>query len=115
MPTKHKPTEREREQWRVRDRERLKVAAEQLLTSEGWQRWVGVRSRNGLARYSVNNQLLIALARPDATFVAGFHAWQELGYAVRKGERAIWILAKRAVLHRMRSRLIAASVLPGGV
>jgi hypothetical protein len=102
MPTKHKLTAEEREQRRARDRERLKVAAEQLLTSEGWQRWVRVRSRNGLARYSVNNQLLIALARPDATFVAGFHAWRELGYAVRKGEKAIWILAPMKVKERDR-------------
>jgi hypothetical protein len=54
MPTKHKLTGEEREQRRVRDRERLKIAAERLLTSEGWQRWVRVRSRNGLARYSLN-------------------------------------------------------------
>jgi hypothetical protein len=53
MPTKHKATEQGREQRRARDRERLKVAAEQLLTSEGWQRWVGVRARTGLARYSL--------------------------------------------------------------
>jgi hypothetical protein len=46
-------SESEREQRRARDRERLKVAAEQLLTSEGWERWVHVRSRNGLSRYSV--------------------------------------------------------------
>jgi len=39
------------EQRRERDREQLKHAAEQLLTSEGWQRWVRVRARNGLARY----------------------------------------------------------------
>jgi N-terminal domain of anti-restriction factor ArdC len=82
-------SESEREQRRARDRERLKVAAEQLLGSEGWERWVRVRSRNGLARYSVNNQLLIALVRPDATFVAGFRAWLELGYQVDKGEKAI--------------------------
>ena len=92
MARKQKLTAEEREQRRVRDRERLRVAAEQLLTSEGWQRWVRVRARNGLARYSVNNQLLIALARPDATFVAGFHAWRELGYAVRKGERAALVI-----------------------
>ncbi len=86
-------TEAEREQRRAYDRERLREAAEQLLTSEGWQRWVRVRARNGLTRYSINNQLLIALARPDATFVAGFRAWLELGYCVRKGEKAIRILA----------------------
>ncbi|MFP5326105.1 MAG: ArdC-like ssDNA-binding domain-containing protein [Acidimicrobiia bacterium] len=86
-------TEAEREQRRAQDRERLQQAAEQLLSSEGWQRWVRVRARNGLTRYSLNNQLLIALARPDATFVAGFRAWLDLGYCVRKGEKAIRILA----------------------
>ena len=90
----------EREERRARDRERLKEAAEQLLTSEGWRRWVHVRSRNGLARYSVNNQLLIALACPDATFVAGFRAWLDLGYCVRKGEKAIRILAPMALKPR---------------
>ncbi|MGP0048178.1 MAG: hypothetical protein ACLPZR_04925 [Solirubrobacteraceae bacterium] len=37
--------------------------------------------------------MLVAMARPDATFVAGFKAWLGLGYAVRKGERAIAIIA----------------------
>jgi N-terminal domain of anti-restriction factor ArdC len=95
-----KLSESEREQRRAWDRERLKLAAEQLLSSEGWERWVRVRSRNGLARYSVNNQLLIALARPDATFVAGFRAWLELGYQVGKGEKAIWILAPLKIKER---------------
>jgi len=94
--------EAEREQRRARDRERLKRAAEQLLSSEGWDRWVRVRSRNGLARYSLNNQLLIALARPDAAFVAGFRSWLELGYQVRKGEKAIWILAPLGIKDRDR-------------
>src|SRR3712207_5497160 len=44
-------------------------------------------------RYSFNNQLLIFLQRPDATLVAGFRRWQELGRQVRKGERGISILA----------------------
>jgi antirestriction factor ArdC-like protein len=64
------------------------------LTSDGWQRWVRVRSRNGLARYSISSQLLIALGRTDATFVAGFRAWLELGYCVKRGEKAIRIFAK---------------------
>ena len=66
-------TDSEREQRRERDRQRLKQATEQLLSSEGWLRWVRVRSRNGLARYSVNNQLIIALSKPDALYYA---AWQ---------------------------------------
>jgi hypothetical protein len=40
----------ERQQRREQDRERLKQAAEQLLTSEGWQRWVRVRAQGGLAK-----------------------------------------------------------------
>ena len=57
----------------------VEQAARELLTSAGWQRWVKVRSRNGLARYSLGNQLLIAMQAPDARFVAGFHAWKDLG------------------------------------
>ena len=59
-----------------------------------------VRARNGLSRYSINNQLLIALARPDATYVCGFRAWLQLGYQVRKGEKAIWILAPMPIKRR---------------
>ena len=87
---------------RRQDRERLQRAAEQLLTSEGWQRWVRVRSQAGLARLSLSNQLLVALARPDATFVAGFEAWLRLGFAVTKGEKAIAIVAPLPVKERDR-------------
>jgi hypothetical protein len=50
MTAKRRLIEKEREQRRAQDRQRLKNAAEQLLTSEGWQRWVQVRARGGLAR-----------------------------------------------------------------
>jgi hypothetical protein len=42
---------------------------------------------------TINNQLLIALAMPDATYVCGFRTWLTLGYQVRKGEKAIRIMA----------------------
>jgi hypothetical protein len=90
----------EREQRREQDRQRLHEAANRLLTSEGWQRWVRVRARGGLARLSLNNQLLIALACPDATFVAGFKAWLSLGYCVRKCEKAIRIIAPMPIKPR---------------
>jgi N-terminal domain of anti-restriction factor ArdC len=103
MARRPKLTETEREQRRAADRERVKQAAEQLLTSEGWQRWVRLRSRAGLARLSLSNQLLVALAKPDATFVAGFKAWLELGYCVRKGEKAIRIVAPMPIKERDRA------------
>ena len=95
-------TEQERAERRRQYRERLHHAAEQLLSSEGWKRWVRVRSKAGLARLSISKQLLVALARPDATFVAGFNTWLRLGYAVRKGERAVVIIAPLPVKERDR-------------
>ncbi len=44
-------------------------------------------------RYSFHNVCLIARQRPDATGVAGFHAWHKLLRFVRKGEKGIAILA----------------------
>jgi antirestriction protein ArdC len=44
-------------------------------------------------RYSLNNVLLIALQKPNASYVAGFRTWNELGRFVKKGEKGIMILA----------------------
>src|SRR3954449_4779089 len=90
---KRRLTKSERDQRRAREPQRLEDACEQLLCSDGWQRWVRARARNGLARYSVSNLCLILLARPDASYVAGFKAWLDLGYCVRKGERGLRIFA----------------------
>jgi antirestriction protein ArdC len=52
-----------------------------------------LRTMSRFARYSLGNILLIASQRPDATRVAGFRKWKELGRHVRRGERGIAILA----------------------
>ena len=44
-------------------------------------------------QYSVGNCLLIAMQKPEATFVAGFQKWRQLGRYVKKGEKGILILA----------------------
>ncbi len=44
-------------------------------------------------RYSPANQMLIYMQKPDATLVAGYRKWQDLGYQVRRGEHSIAILA----------------------
>jgi hypothetical protein len=91
-------SEAEREQRRSAERERVKEAAEQLLTSEGWQRWV--RARSMFRRYSAHNCMLIALdfhlrgIEPEP--VAGFRTWLKLGRCVRKGEHGIRIAARVA-------------------
>ena len=87
----------ERDARRAADRSRMEEAARALLTTEGWQRWVKVRSTNGLARYSLRNQMLIAIECHGRgitpTYVAGFRAFLDLNRCVRKGETAIRILA----------------------
>lgn len=44
-------------------------------------------------RYSLHNVLLIASQKPNASYVAGFRTWNELGRFVKKGEKGIIILA----------------------
>jgi len=39
-------------------------------------------------RYSLHNVLLIALQKPNASYVAGFRTWNELGRFVKKGRKA---------------------------
>ena len=82
-------TEQQREERRAVERQLAVDAVEQLRSSEGWQRWLAVRRR--FHRYSLRNQLLIALQKPDATHVAGFRAWLGLGYAVKRGEHGLRI------------------------
>jgi len=43
--------------------------------------------------YSIGNQILIMLQKPDAARVAGFNTWKDLGRWVKKGEKGIAILA----------------------
>jgi len=70
---------------------RLTEGVTTLVTSARWRQWLDVQSR--FHHYSFNNTLLILLQRPDATVVAGCGAWRKLGRCVRRGEKAIWILA----------------------
>lgn len=61
--------------------------------SERLERYLDFTSR--FHRYSVNNQILIFLQCPNATFVAGYRKWQDMGYQVAKGAKGIRILAPR--------------------
>ena len=59
--------------------------------SQALKLYLAVMSR--FHRYSWGNVLLIYSQRPDATHVAGFHAWLRMRRYVRKGEKGIVILA----------------------
>ncbi len=62
-----------------------------LTTSEEWRHYLDFQSR--FHSYSFGNVLLIDAQCHEATRVAGFNAWRKLNRFVRKGEKAIWILA----------------------
>jgi antirestriction protein ArdC len=67
------------------------AAALESGKSEALVNYLSVMSR--FHRYSWSNCLLIALQRPGASRVAGFHSWRKLGRHVRKGAKGIAILA----------------------
>jgi hypothetical protein len=81
--------------------EQAKTLSEDALTrlmdalergqSDALKTYLAVAAR--FHRYSWGNCLLIYSQRPDATHVAGFHAWVKMRRFVRKGEKGIVILA----------------------
>src|ERR1700722_18927225 len=60
-------------------------------------------------RYSLGNVLEIARQRPDATRVAGFWKWKEIGRSVKKGEKGIRILAPIIGIRRKKEEEVQAS------
>lgn len=70
---------------------RLEEGLTRTLESGNWRDILLTQSR--FRHYSFQNTVLIRIQRPDATRVAGYKAWQALGRQVRKGEKAIEILA----------------------
>jgi antirestriction protein ArdC len=71
--------------------DQLTASVEALSNSDAWARMLTVAAR--FHRYSPNNVLLIAVQRPEATLVAGYRTWQQLGRQVQRGEQGIAILA----------------------
>jgi antirestriction protein ArdC len=95
-------------------KETIERATEQLVTrlnaghSESLAAYLKVIGR--FHRYSLRNVLLIASQKPNASYVAGFRTWNELGRFVKKGERGILILAPivRRKAHREDSEQVDA-------
>ncbi len=72
--------------------QQLEEGIQSLFESAAYRTWLDTMSR--FHDYSLNNTLLIASQKPDATLVAGYTAWQKtFGRQVNKGEKAIRILA----------------------
>jgi len=100
--SRQRPSEAERAERRARDRERLGAATRELLSSDGWQRWV--RARAVFHGYSATNCMVLALQCHQRGIVprhvAGFRAWLRLGRCVSKGQQALWVMAPMSVRER---------------
>src|SRR4051794_16298814 len=83
---------------REEQREAVERSVRELMTTEGWQRWIEARQR--FHNYSFGNTLMIASQMPDATMVASFTTWKDLGRFVRKGEHGIRICAPMTIRKR---------------
>ena len=72
--------------------DRLETGIKELFDSEKYVTWLNTMSK--FHEYSLNNTIIIAMQRPDATMVAGYTQWQkDFERNVNKGEKAIRILA----------------------
>jgi len=70
---------------------RLKSGVDSIQESDHFREFLLTMSK--FHEYSIGNLMLIMLQKPDATRVAGFTTWKNLGRFVKKGEKGIAILA----------------------
>lgn len=72
--------------------DKLEAGIKDLFSSGKYETWLKTMSK--FHDYSLNNTILIAIQKPDATMVAGYKQWQKnFGRNVKQGEKAIKILA----------------------
>ena len=72
--------------------DQLEAGIQALFESDKFKQYLKTLSK--FHDYSLNNTILIAMQKPDATLVAGYTAWQkQFGRQVQKGENGIRILA----------------------
>ena len=71
----------------------LKNGVETIQSSTNFRQFLTTMSK--FHSYSIGNQILIMIQKPEATRVAGYNTWKELGRWVKKGAAGISILAPR--------------------
>lgn len=70
----------------------IETGIKDMFESDKYRTYLQTMSR--FHKYSLNNTMLIAMQKPDATLVAGFNKWKDgFGRNVKKGEKGIKIIA----------------------
>ncbi len=70
---------------------KLEKGVKDIFDGANYQQYLNFCAK--LPRYSVNNQILIMMQKPDATMCQSFTNWKEVNRHVCKGEKGIRILA----------------------
>ncbi|MDP2326248.1 MAG: ArdC family protein [Gammaproteobacteria bacterium] len=70
---------------------RLAEGVAALREGPGWKQWLAIA--NAMPNYSLNNQILLMMQMPEAQMVCGYRKWAEFGRNVKKGEKALRVLA----------------------
>ncbi|MDD6536887.1 MAG: ArdC family protein [Prevotella sp.] len=71
--------------------EKLEKGVQEVFNSEQFQNLLDTMAK--FPHYSVNNNILIMMQKPDATLVQSYTGWKKMGRFVKKGEKGIRILA----------------------
>lgn len=79
--------------------EELEQGIKDLYSSDKWKEMLDF-SKN-FRNYSLNNQLLIAMQYPEATYVAGFSKFKQMNIQVNEGAKAIKIFAPSSYTREM--------------
>lgn len=94
--------------------DRLENGVKELYASDSYAQYISAMAK--FHHYSFGNALLILFQCPNATNVAGYGTWKELGRQVKKGEKGIMILAPcnfRATLEQEKIDPVTGQTLYG--
>lgn len=70
--------------------EQLEKSIQDFMESEKYKTFLSSMAK--FHNYSLNNQILIAVQKPDSTLCAGYTTWQKQNRYVKKGEKGIRII-----------------------
>ena len=71
--------------------EKLEAGVKDVFQGENYKAYLDFCAK--MPRYSINNQILIMMQKPDATMCQSFTGWKEMGRFVKKGEKGIRVMA----------------------
>ena len=71
--------------------QKLEAGVKDVFQGENYKAYLEFCAK--MPRYSINNQILIMMQKPDATMCQSFTGWKEMGRFVKKGEKGIRVMA----------------------